>query len=56
VGLELSDIDLTEGTMLINGKGQKQRTIYLEKKATLALRSYLKDRPRSSDQHVFLNY
>ncbi len=56
VGLELSAIDLNEGAMLINGKGQKQRTIYLEKKATQALKSYLKDRPRSSDQHVFLNY
>ncbi|HZT99921.1 MAG TPA: tyrosine-type recombinase/integrase [Ktedonobacteraceae bacterium] len=56
VGLELSDIDLSEGSMLVNGKGQKQRTIYLEKKATQAFRSYLKDRPRSADQHVFLNY
>lgn len=56
VGLTLQDIDLAEGTMLINGKGQKQRTIYLEKKATQALKSYLKDRPRSSEQHMFLNY
>jgi site-specific recombinase XerD len=56
VGLRLSDIDLDEGTMLINGKGNKQRTGYLEKKATQALRAYLKDRPASADQHVFLNY
>lgn len=33
VGLQLSDIDLEAGTMLINGKGNKQRTIYLEKEA-----------------------
>jgi len=56
VGLEMKDIDLDEEVMLINGKGNKQRTIYLEKKATQALRSYLANRPRSADQHVFLNY
>ncbi len=56
VGLTLSDIDLTEGTMLVNGKGQKQRTIYLEKKATQAIKSYLKERPQSHEQQVFLNY
>src|SRR6266487_3086149 len=56
VGLQLSDIDLEAAAMLINGKGNKQRTVYLEKKATQALRSYLPNRPRSLDQHVFLNY
>jgi site-specific recombinase XerD len=56
VGLSLNDIDLDEGIMLINGKGNKQRTIYLEKKANQAIRAYLGARPRSADQHVFLNY
>src|SRR5205823_2365641 len=56
VGLSLADIDLEAGMMLINGKGNKQRTIYLEKKATQALRSYLPNRPRSLDPHIFLNY
>jgi len=56
VGLTLTDIDLDAGTMLINGKGNKQRTIYLEKKATQALKSYVINRPVSADQHVFLNY
>ena len=56
VSLALADIDLDQGTMLINGKGNKQRTIYLEKKATQALRSYLAVRRQSSDQQVFLNY
>jgi len=56
VGLEMKDIDLDEEVMLINGKGNKQRTVYLEKKATQALRAYLTARPRSADQHVFLNY
>jgi integrase/recombinase XerC len=56
VGLTLSDIDLDQGEMLINGKGSKQRTIYLEKKTTRALKSYLTVRLRSFDQHLFLNY
>src|SRR6266567_1106744 len=56
VGLEMKDIDLDQEVMLINGKGKKQRTVYLEKKATQALRAYLTARPRSADQHVFLNY
>src|SRR5437868_15257917 len=56
VGLQLIDIDLNEEAMLINGKGNKQRTIYLEKKATQALRAYLSNRPQATDQHVFLNY
>jgi site-specific recombinase XerD len=42
--------------MLINGKVNKQRTIYFEKKATQALRAHLAERPRSFDQHLFLNY
>jgi len=54
--LLLIDIDLDSQTMLIHGKGYKQRTVYLEKKATQALRAYLADRPRSLDQHLFLNY
>ncbi len=56
VGLTLAEVDLTEQTMLINGKGKKQRTVYLEKKATQALSAYLTNRPPSADQHVFLNY
>ena len=56
VGLTLTDIELDAGTMLINGKGNKQRTIYLEKKATQALKSYVINRPVSADQYVFLNY
>lgn len=56
VGLHLTDIDLDAGTMLINGKGNKQRTIYLEKKASPALKSSVTNRLAGADQHVFLNY
>jgi site-specific recombinase XerD len=55
-GLTLQDIDLEADTMLINDKGNKQRTIYLEKKATQALRAYLLTRSPGQDQNVFLNY
>ena len=48
-GLTLSDIDLDAQTMLINGKGNKQRTVYLVKKAIQALKAYLADRPKSLD-------
>ncbi len=54
--LLLTDVDLDGQTMLIHGKGNKQRMVYLEKKATQALRAYLADRPPSVDQHLFLNY
>lgn len=56
VGLTLSDIDLDQGEMLIHSKESKQRTIYLEKKASQALKSYLAVQPRGADQHVFLTY
>ena len=54
--LLLTDVDLDGHTMLIHGKGNTQRTVYLEKQATQALRAHLADRPRSVDQHLFLNY
>jgi site-specific recombinase XerD len=56
VGLTLSDLDLDQGEMLIQSKGSKQRTIFLEKKASQVLKSYLAIRPRGADQHVFLTY
>ncbi len=54
--LLLTDVDLDGHTLLIHGKGNTQRTVSLEKKATQALCAYLTDRPRSIDQHLFLNY
>jgi len=64
-GLEKDDVDLDAGTLIVRsttGKGKKERTIYLEKKATQALRAYYVDRDRlqarlrTYDEHVFLNY
>lgn len=56
VGLRLADLDLAGRTLRIAGKGQKERVIDLEKKATLALKSYLAVRPPSAAPQVFLNY
>jgi len=56
VALRLADLDLPGRTLHIRGKGQKERVIDLEKKATLALKSYLAVRSASGDDHLFLNY
>jgi len=42
--------------LTIHGKGSKERVIPLEKKAFQALKSYLTVRPKTADQHLFLNY
>ena len=52
----VSDLDLEHKTLTIHGKGSKERVIPLEKKAYQALKSYLAVRPRTVDQHLFLNY
>lgn len=44
VGLNLSDI--RESTMTVTGKGNKQRTIYLNEACLQALEAYVKQRPR----------
>ena len=56
ITLDIGAIDSANMLLRITGKGNKQRTIYLEKKATQALGAYLADRPANADQHVFLNY
>ncbi len=50
------DLDLEHKTLTIHGKGSKERIIPLEKKAYQALKSYLTVRPKTPDQHLFLNY
>jgi site-specific recombinase XerD len=55
--LRLSDVDLQSGTLRVAaGKGMKAREIVLEKKAVLALKTYLAARPDTLYDHVFLNY
>jgi site-specific recombinase XerD len=52
----LHDLDLEHKTLTIHGKGSKERIIPLEKKAFQALKSYLTVRPKTADQHLFLNH
>jgi site-specific recombinase XerD len=56
VSLTLQAIDMQARTILVAGKGKKERTISLEKKGILALKNYLATRPQSLDPHLFLNY
>lgn len=48
VGLDMSDIDITERTMKVTGKGNKQRMLYLNDACVNALKSYMAVRPADS--------
>ena len=56
MNLRLDDVDLVNRTIRITGKGNKQRELVLEKKATRALTGYLRVRAESSDDHFFISY
>jgi len=56
VHLTLADVDLINKVIKVSGKGSKERTIPLEKKAVLALKNYLGVRQQSLNQQFFLNY
>lgn len=45
VGLNVTDVNLKERTMIVTGKGSKQRMVYLNKACVLALEAYLAVRP-----------
>ncbi len=48
VGLNVRDVNLTEKTMTVTGKGSKQRKIYLNKACVDALTAYLQVRPQNN--------
>jgi site-specific recombinase XerD len=55
--LTLADVDLADRTLTIRqGKGMADRSIELEKKGLQALRNYLRIRPQSLSDALFLNY
>lgn len=45
VGINIKDIDFSENKMTVIGKGNKERTIYLNKACVLAIKDYLNVRP-----------
>lgn len=46
VGINIKDIDFSENKLNVIGKGNKERTIYLNKACIDAINNYLIDRPR----------
>ncbi len=48
VGLNVRDVSLSEKTMIVTGKGNKQRKIYLNKACVDALKAYLEIRPKDN--------
>ncbi len=56
-GLDLNDLDLTEGWMIVRGKGRKERQVPIGAPAMAALRRYLEVRKaKSGEVAVFTNY
>jgi integrase/recombinase XerC len=56
-GLNLEDLDRSEGWIRVRGKGRKERQVPLPRQAVDALERYLNDRPIVRDQAaVFLNH
>lgn len=53
-GVRLANVDLTERTIRVTGKGNKERTVVINHAAAEAIEAYLRVRPRSSDPHLFL--
>ena len=48
VGINLNDIDFSECKMTVLGKGNKERTIYLNKSCMVAINDYISSRPPQS--------
>lgn len=64
VGININDIDFSECKMTVIGKGNKERTIYLNKACMMAINDYLSSRPpknlikhdsKNSDKALFLS-
>ncbi len=56
IAIRISELNLEHKTLTIHSKGSRERMIPLEKKALQALQAYLAVRPKTTDQHLFLNY
>ncbi len=55
IAICVPELDLEHKTLRIPNKGSKEYMIPLDKKAVHALQSYLAVRPKTTDQHLFLN-
>ncbi len=52
--VRLADVDLAERTIRVTGKGNKERTVVINRAAAAAIEDYLRVRPRSADPALFL--
>jgi site-specific recombinase XerD len=55
VGLNVSDVDLERRLMRVIGKGNKQRTVFINQASAEAIRNYLAVRPRTPDEALFIS-
>jgi site-specific recombinase XerD len=55
VGLNVSDVDLERRLMRVIGKGNKQRTVFINQASADAIRNYLSVRPRTPDEALFIS-
>ena len=55
VGININDIDFSENKMTVIGKGNKERTIYLNKACVNAIKDYLEVRPKEGIKTDKLN-
>ena len=55
VGLNVSDVDLDRRLMRVIGKGNKQRTVFINQASADAIRNYLSVRPRTPDEALFIS-
>jgi integrase/recombinase XerD len=59
INLRLGDVYLSENRLphlRVNGKGQRERIVYLSAMASKLLEEYLGSRPPDSEKRVFLNW
>lgn len=54
-GLTLDDVDFTQHTAIVTGKGSKRRIVPLSEAAIIAMQTYLHVRPASDDRAFFLS-
>ena len=54
--LTIEDVDFLKPAIKVQGKGNQEREIALEKRGVQALRNYLSIRPQSLSEVIFLNY
>lgn len=54
LGLKLKDFNLVSREIIVNGKGDKNRTVYINDKVKTALQSWLKERGKKNIENNFL--